>query len=118
MVNGNTILKQVLLFWFVFLFFVIESKSQCTAVIGIGSGSSLKGCETLSVQFIDSSTTLLHSYTWDFGDGHTSGVQNPSHPYFAGHIGDTSYVAKLTIICGSPPPTYTSTATDTIKVYK
>ncbi len=38
------------------------------------------GCEPFGVEFIDASKYALNFY-WDFGDGTTSIVQNPSHTY-------------------------------------
>ena len=41
------------------------------------------GCMPLTINFTDSSyaDTLIASYTWSFGDGTTSNLQNPSHTY-------------------------------------
>jgi PKD repeat protein len=39
------------------------------------------GTAPLEVQFTDSSTGSPTSFAWDFGDGSTSTVQNPSHTY-------------------------------------
>jgi PKD repeat protein len=44
-------------------------------------GAPLFGMAPLDVQFTDASTGLVASRTWDFGDGTTSGEQNPSHRY-------------------------------------
>jgi gliding motility-associated-like protein len=45
---------------------------------------SITGCNPVSVDFIDSSITLFGSvYQWNFGDGSTSSMQNPSHTYTA-----------------------------------
>ena len=38
-------------------------------------------CENGSITFTDQSTNSPTSWLWDFGDGQTSGVQNPSHTY-------------------------------------
>ncbi len=49
----------------------------------------------LEINFADSSTSLhnITSWLWDFGDGHTSTLQNPSHTYFH----DSTYYVCLTI---------------------
>lgn len=47
-------------------------------------GTPLSGCLPLSVDFTDSSTTLsdsIVSWYWQFGDGNTSTLQNPTHVY-------------------------------------
>ena len=38
---------------------------------------------TLKINFTDSSSNTPTSWHWDFGDGHSSTVQNPSHTYSA-----------------------------------
>ncbi len=45
------------------------------------SGTPTSGTAPLSVTFTDSSTNSPTSWAWDFGDGSTSTVQNPSHSY-------------------------------------
>lgn len=44
------------------------------------------GCPPLAVQFTDSSSAgsgTITSWTWDFGDGNSSTLQNPNHTYLA-----------------------------------
>jgi len=53
-------------------------------------------CENGTVNFTDNSTSDLNDITnwnWDFGDGNTSTLQNPSHTYTTAG----NYVAQLTI---------------------
>jgi PKD repeat protein len=45
------------------------------------------------VQFTDTSTNSPTSYSWDFGDGTTSNLPNPSHTYDSPSI----YTVKLTV---------------------
>jgi uncharacterized protein (TIGR02145 family) len=45
------------------------------------TGSPLSGIVPLSVQFTDQSTFVPTNWNWDFGDGNTSTLQNPSHVY-------------------------------------
>jgi subtilisin family serine protease len=45
------------------------------------SGSPLSGTASLSVQFTDASTGSPTGWSWSFGDGGTSTMQNPSHTY-------------------------------------
>lgn len=49
-------------------------------------GSPRQGCGSLNVQFTDLTTSLnnLTSWFWNFGDGSTSTLQNPSHLYLPG----------------------------------
>jgi parallel beta-helix repeat protein len=44
-------------------------------------GVPVSGITPLTVQFADQSTGDITSWLWDFGDGETSTVQNPSHVY-------------------------------------
>ena len=45
------------------------------------TGSPLRGCAPLEVQFSDGSAGTVISRTWDFGDGGTSAEANPVHTY-------------------------------------
>lgn len=47
------------------------------------SATPLEICVGENVQFTDlsSSSATLTNWTWDFGDGSTSSIQNPSHTY-------------------------------------
>jgi len=56
------------------------------------SGDVLSGCTTQTVNFLSTSSPSISSqYSWNFGDGQTSAVQNPSHIYTT----DGSYTVKL-----------------------
>ncbi len=59
------------------------------------SATPVSGCLPLNVQFTDTSSPFdsIISWAWDFGDGGTSSLQNPSHTY--SQHGD--YTATLTI---------------------
>ncbi len=47
------------------------------------TGTPTSGDYPLDVQFTDQSTNTPKSWSWTFGDGGTSSVQNPSHTYSA-----------------------------------
>ena len=50
------------------------------------SSSDTTGCFPLTIQFTDKSSPgdgIISSWLWDFGDGDTSALQNPSHTYFS-----------------------------------
>jgi PKD repeat protein len=57
------------------------------------SASATSGNRPLTVDFTDESTDSIMSWEWDFGDGYTSTVQNPSHTYY--FMGD--YTVTLTV---------------------
>jgi PKD repeat protein len=52
------------------------------------------GTNPLSVQFVDSSTNSPTAWAWSFGDGGTSGAQNPVHTY----THDGSYTVTLSAV--------------------
>lgn len=65
-----------------------------------------------TVKFYDTSTStgeVITSWSWDFGDGNTSALQNPTHTY-ATSLSNTSYTVALTVT-GSNSGTNTSTQT-------
>jgi PKD repeat protein len=64
----------------------------------------------LTVNFSDSSTGVITSFAWIFGDGDMSSLQNPSHTYSAAG----SYTVSLTVT--GPGGSNTSTLTDYIVV--
>jgi len=47
------------------------------------SGTPTSGVAPLAVSFADASSGNVASYSWSFGDGATSSLQNPSHTYTA-----------------------------------
>jgi C1A family cysteine protease/PKD repeat protein len=57
------------------------------------SGTPVNGKSPLKVQFTDTSTGNPTSWTWDFGDGITSTLKNPSHDYTV----NGRYTVKLTV---------------------
>ncbi len=57
------------------------------------SGTPVSGQKPLNVAFTDSSTGVITTYAWDFGDRNTSVLRNPSHLYTTAG----SYVVNLTV---------------------
>ena len=55
--------------------------------------SPLRGAAPLVVRFTNRSTGNIGSYSWQFGDGATSSVENPTHTYRQ----SGSYVVSLTV---------------------
>ncbi len=51
-------------------------------------------CPLAPLQFVDTSAGVGLSYEWDFGDGNTSTLQNPTHSYGAG---DNDYSVRLIV---------------------
>jgi hypothetical protein len=63
------------------------------APVAAFSGIPTSGSNPLNVAFRDESTGDITSYIWNFGDGMTSSIRNPSHEYST--IG--SYTVTLTV---------------------
>jgi len=74
------------------------------------TASALEGVTPFSVDFADVSTGSPTSWSWSFGDGGTSTVQNPTHVYAAPGL----YTVSLTVV--GPSGADTETKTDFINV--
>jgi uncharacterized protein (DUF362 family) len=61
-------------------------------VTAVFSASPVSGAAPLNVQFADASTGPVTTWAWNFGDGATDTVQNPSHKYQQG-----TYNVTLTV---------------------
>lgn len=61
------------------------------------SATPQSGTTPLTVQFTDQSTNNPTRWVWNFGDGHTSTAQNPSHTYTTGGVFNVSLTATNTI---------------------
>ncbi len=57
------------------------------------TASPTSGLKPLTINFTDSSTGSPTSWSWTFGDGHTSILQNPKHAY----IDAGTYTVSLTV---------------------
>ncbi len=68
------------------------TKTSGAAPVADFSGAPLVGNVPLAVTFTDLSTNAPTSWLWDFGDGHTSALQNPTHTYTVAG----SYTVSLT----------------------
>ncbi|MFC2160761.1 C45 family autoproteolytic acyltransferase/hydrolase [Acidobacteriota bacterium] len=73
-------------------------------------GLPVSGETPLIVSFTDQSTGNINSYSWDFGDGNTSTLQNPSHTYTVAN----TYTVSLTVT--GPGGSDTNTKVDHITV--
>ncbi len=75
-------------------YMVIETAgTQPLPPVAAFSGSPTSGFAPLNVSFSDQSNNAPTSWDWDFGDGGSSTLQNPSHSYAA--VG--SYTVTLTV---------------------
>lgn len=62
----------------------ISSPSPANTPVANFTATPLSGTEPLTVNFTDSSTNSPTSWLWNFGDGTTSTLQNPSKTYSVG----------------------------------
>ncbi len=69
------------------------------------SASDSTFCQGTSVTFTDLSTGTPTSWAWDFGDGNTSSLQNPTHTYAS--VG--TYDVSLTVTTSSGSDSETKT---------
>jgi len=72
-------------------------------------------CDSVSVSFYDSTTSndLITSWQWDFGDGGSSKVQNPSYQYRSPGTYDVKLVVTTETGCKD-----SATLNDSVKVFK
>ncbi|MBL7732008.1 MAG: PKD domain-containing protein, partial [Chitinophagaceae bacterium] len=68
----------------------MSAHAQPTAAF---SGTPLSGCSPLIVVFQDQSTGSPATWSWDFGNGNTSTIQNPTATYFT----PGTYTVTLTV---------------------
>lgn len=57
------------------------------------TADSLTGCQALCINFVDSVAGVLKTITWNFGDGGTANITNPTHCYSAPGV----YTVELTV---------------------
>jgi len=90
---------------------VLTGAVYAQAPVADFSGTPLTGVAPLTVDFTDlSSGGTVDTWAWDFGDGGTSTVQNPSHTYTAAGL----YTVSLT--ASGPGGSDTATKIDYITV--
>ncbi len=76
----STVMNAIQVFGMLFILFMQAGKLQAQApVASFGQNDSI-GCAPLSVQFVNNSSNGV-SYFWDFGNGNTSTLINPSIIY-------------------------------------
>ncbi|MGD9900772.1 MAG: S8 family serine peptidase, partial [Calditrichaceae bacterium] len=89
----------------------VSTGSGPAAPVAGFSGTPITGCGPLAVQFTDESTGNVTDWSWDFGDGGSSGLQNPDHQY----ADPGKYTVALTVT--GDGGTDSETKTDYITVY-
>lgn len=73
--------------------------------VALFSAAPVAGAAPLAVTFSDESLGEITSWSWDFGDGQTSTVQNPQHSYAAAG----NYTVSLTVTGGEGTDTEVKT---------
>jgi gliding motility-associated-like protein len=86
----NIVLRKLAL---VYALFLTSMSSYCQAPVAAFTGSPTGGCSPLIVNFQDQSTGNPTSWNWNFGNGNTSSLQNPTASYFT----PGTYTITLTV---------------------
>jgi hypothetical protein len=76
------------------------SPSPCPLPIASFTAAPTSGNDPLTVQFTDTSFSgcgVLTKWAWDFGDGATSTLQNPTHQYVTPGHSTKTYQVKMTV---------------------
>ncbi|GAB6284757.1 MAG: hypothetical protein STSR0009_09570 [Methanoregula sp.] len=79
------------------------------------TASTTAGLSPLSITFTDQTTGAPTSWLWDFGDGTTSPLQNPTHTYTATGSSTLTYTVSLTVT--NPVGSNTTSKTNYITLY-
>jgi PKD repeat protein len=104
-----------------------DSTSQKVIVVPVpisNFGINLNTCNNRTVSFIDS-TTMATSYYWEFGDGDTSTMAEPTHTYGKDGVFDVSLTingnlrtSKTISIASYPNPVYSYTSNNCSNKFK
>ena len=104
-------MKQFLQLSIIFLILLLNFQSIGKPVADF-TASAISGCSPLSVTFSDMSSGIPTSWTWDFGNGQTSHLQNPNVTF----INPGKY--SITLIVTNSSGSDTKLKTQYITVYK
>lgn len=108
--KGRNILTKLIALQAIIISSVIRSPAQ--APVAAFSGSPLSGCSPLVVLFQDQSTGGPTAWNWNFGNGNTSTLQNPTATYF------TPGTYTVTLTATNAGGSNTLTKTQYITVYE
>ena len=87
--------------------FILVSLTGFASVTAHFACSEVKGCSPLVVNLTDSSSGHIINRVWDFGNGNTSTLLNPS----ANYVTPGNYTIKLTVSDGTNTSIYTQVIT-------
>ena len=85
------------------------SSSNSPVVAGFSSDVQFSCSVPTTVNFIDLSQNATISYKWYFGDGDSSSVANPSHPYSAAGVYTVTLIVEGIGSCGTQADTLIQT---------
>ena len=98
--------------FFIFWFFIFGAIAARTQPVANFTASQQVGCSPIIVNFQDQSAGNPTSWLWNFGNGNTSTLQNPTASYFT----PGTYTVTLTV--SNAGGTNTIVRTDYITVYE
>lgn len=75
------------------------------AIVASSVASDTFGCEPLFVQFNSTSNLSANFFFWDFGDGFTSTLENPTHSFAAGSY-EVMLIASNPLTCNLADTSY------------
>lgn len=101
--TGRNILAKLIALHAILLFVALRSSGQ--APVAAFTGSPLSGCSPLVVTFQDQSSGNPTGWSWAFGNGNTSTIQNPTATYFT----PGTYTVSLTVTNAGGSNTITKT---------
>lgn len=99
----ENIMNAIILRNLVFLFFIFRADFALAQLYAGFSSDRTVGCGMIGINLSDQSTGNPNSWQWNFGDGGTSILQNPSHNYLT----PGTYTISLTVSNGVDSDTET-----------
>ena len=115
MFRNKRISVLLMIFALIFCFSVAGSASADSVPVANFTSNVTNGSAPLTVQYTDTSSGSPTSWNWNFGDGQSSTVENPTHTY--SEVGNYSVTLNVTNSAGSSSLTqnnYVSTGSSVI----
>ena len=115
MFRNRRISVLLMIFALIFCFSIAGSASAVSVPVANFTSNVTNGSAPLTVQYTDTSAGSPTSWNWNFGDGQSSTVENPTHTY--SEVGNYNVTLNVTNSAGSSSLTqnnYVSTGSSVI----